>query len=185
MKVIALMGSPRIGSNTDILVDRAIEGLKSSGNSVEVKKVNLVDYKDEVCTACGKCRASGNCEPYEKTNKLLQEIKSCDTLILGTPTWWGAMSSYMKIFTDHWGAFLLPDYSSRLAGKSAIILSCCANPDVNIAEQVCEQIKGMLGFLKVNIKGTLGVKGLLGEKSAVMKNKEALDKAYALGKALV
>ena len=46
MKVLAFMGSPRLGSNTDILVDKAIDGVKSK--NTEVEKVNLVDYQDEV-----------------------------------------------------------------------------------------------------------------------------------------
>ena len=35
MKILALMGSPRKGSNTDILLDKVLEGAKTNGHNSE------------------------------------------------------------------------------------------------------------------------------------------------------
>lgn len=182
MKILAFMGSPRLGGNSDMMVDKAIEGAKSKG--AEVEKINLVDYQNEVCIACGKCREAGACVTWEKTNDLLQKMMVSDAFIFGTPTWWMAMSSLLKIYTDHFGAFLKMDYSSRIDGKSAIVLSSSGSPQTNMAEEVCKQVSQMLGFLKVDVKGTLGVNGLT-EKGDVANNKEAMDKSFELGVKLV
>lgn len=182
MKILAFMGSPRLGGNTDLLVDKAIEGAKSKG--AEVEKINLVDYQNEVCIACSKCREAGACVNFERTNELLQKMKDSDGFIFGTPTWWMAMSSLMKIYSDHFGAFLNMDYSSRIDGKSAIILSSSGSPQTNMAEDVCKQMSNLLGFLKVDIRGTLGVNGL-SEKGEVSGKTEIMDKTYDLGVKLV
>ena len=55
MKILALNGSPRKGSNTDILVDETLKGLADKNHSHE--KVYL--YKHEIlpCIDCRKCVA--------------------------------------------------------------------------------------------------------------------------------
>jgi hypothetical protein len=86
----------------------------------------------------------------------------------------------MKIFIDHWGAFLRPDYSSRISGKRAVITSCCGNPEVNLAEQVCKDLGQILSFLKVKVMASLGVMGVA-EIGAVARNQKALEDAFQLG----
>ncbi|MFQ5456241.1 MAG: flavodoxin family protein [Nitrospirota bacterium] len=182
-KTIALMSSPRIESNTDILTDKIIEGVKSNGTNVEVEKVNLVDYQSYVCRGCGQCRPTGNCEQYSEVNSVLQKIKEGDGMIIGTPTWWMGPSSQLKIFMDHFGAYLAPDYSSRIAGKRCVIVACNGNAEVNFAEQVCKNVADILGFLQVNVKSSLGLKGLI-DKGAAAKHTDMLDKAFNMGREL-
>jgi multimeric flavodoxin WrbA len=47
MKILALIGSPRIGRNTDILVDRVLQGAKSCGHATE--KIYIYDYQISPC----------------------------------------------------------------------------------------------------------------------------------------
>jgi multimeric flavodoxin WrbA len=54
MKIQALIGSPRIGSNTDILVDRVLQGAKSCGHATE--KICLYDYQILPCIDCRRCK---------------------------------------------------------------------------------------------------------------------------------
>ncbi|MCK5255898.1 MAG: NAD(P)H-dependent oxidoreductase, partial [Deltaproteobacteria bacterium] len=42
MKIMAFVGSPRKGGNTDILIDKVIEGAKSKAE-VEVEKIYLYE----------------------------------------------------------------------------------------------------------------------------------------------
>ena len=46
MNVLAIVASPRKGSTTDTLVDKAIEGVKSKHPDAEVEKINL--YSSEL-----------------------------------------------------------------------------------------------------------------------------------------
>ena len=40
VKIMAIMGSPRKGSNVDILIDKVIEGVKSK-TEVDLEKINI------------------------------------------------------------------------------------------------------------------------------------------------
>lgn len=58
MKVLAIVGSPRKGKATDLLVDKAIEGVSSKAPNCDVKKLNLIDYDIQHCRNCLVCRKS-------------------------------------------------------------------------------------------------------------------------------
>lgn len=181
---VVLMASPRLQSNTDILANKIIDGIRSVGSKDDVvEKIDLVELQEFVCCACGQCRAAGECLQFPEVTEILEKIEDADNLVLATPTWWLGPSSYLKIFMDHWGAFLRPDYTSRIAGKRAVIVSCCGNGELNLAEQVCNHLSEILSFLKVEVKGTLGVKGVP-EIGAVSRDSKALEEAFQLGVAL-
>lgn len=180
-KTVVLMASPRLQSNTDILANRIIDGIRSVGSANDIlDKIDLVELQDFVCCACGQCRRAGVCLQFPEVNETLNKIKEADGIVLATPTWWLGPSSYLKIFLDHWGVFLRPDYSSRIAGKRAVITSCCGNPEVNLSNQVCKDLSQILFFLKVKVVGTLGVKGVA-EIGAVSRDEKALEDAFQLG----
>lgn len=54
MKILALIGSPRKGGNTDILVEQILKGLKRGGHSGE--KLYLYDYEILPCLDCRGCK---------------------------------------------------------------------------------------------------------------------------------
>lgn len=183
-KTVVLMASPRLQSNTDILANKIIDGLRSAGSSEDViDKVDLVEMQDFVCCACGQCRSAGQCLQFPEVTELLEKIKEADGIVLATPTWWLGPSSLLKIFMDHWGAFLRPDHTSRIKGKRAVITSCCGNSEINLAEQVCKDLGQILSFLGVEVIGSLGVKGVP-EIGAVLRNEQALEDAFILGASL-
>lgn len=183
-KTIVLMGSPRLQSNTDTLTQKVIEGIQSVADpDDQIEKINVVEYQSYVCCACGQCREAGECLQFQPITDLLEKIKEADGLVIATPTWWLGPSSCLKILIDHWGAFLRPDYSSRIEGKRAVLVSCCGNPDVNLAEKVCDDLAQILAYLDVKVVGSLSVKGVarIGE---VNRDERALQSGFDLGVAL-
>ena len=117
-RTVVLMASPRLQSNTDILANKVIDGIRAAGSPDDIiDQIDLVEMKDFVCCACGRCRAAGECLQFPQVTSKLELIKKADGLVIATPVWWLGPSSYLKIFLDHWGAFLRPDYTPRLAGK--------------------------------------------------------------------
>jgi multimeric flavodoxin WrbA len=57
MKILGIMGSPRIGGNSDILLDDALAGAKDAGAQVE--KIILDKKKISGCKDCKKCNETG------------------------------------------------------------------------------------------------------------------------------
>ena len=58
-KVLALMGSPRIDKNTDVLLDLMLKGVEDKGH--EINKVYIFKENISPCTGCNYCGIKGEC----------------------------------------------------------------------------------------------------------------------------
>lgn len=54
VKVIAFVGSPRKGGNTDLLVQAVLKGAKGAGADASI--FYLYDYEIHDCRACDNCK---------------------------------------------------------------------------------------------------------------------------------
>ena len=59
MHVLGIVGSPRIGGNTEVLIDEVLAGAEEAGASTE--KVNLNKMEINPCQACNSCYKTGHC----------------------------------------------------------------------------------------------------------------------------
>ena len=88
MKVMAIIGSPRRGGNTEQLVDRVIEGCRSRGDA-EIEKVFIADRNIQYCSGCLTCTfpppGTGKCVLRDDMDVLIEKIRESDAFIFGTP----------------------------------------------------------------------------------------------------
>jgi hypothetical protein len=104
--LLAIVGSPRRGKATDVLLDKAIEGAKSRDPNCIVKKINLIEYDIKFCRNCLACRDSQTKEPVAKCSirddmdHIKEDILKSDSLILGTPVHMGFATAIMMAFLE-------------------------------------------------------------------------------------
>jgi multimeric flavodoxin WrbA len=100
MKLMAFVGSPRKHSNTDLLIDKVIEGAKSK-IEVEVEKIYLYDADIKYCTACGKhtiLEGRKPCPIKDDMEGILQRMEKADGFIFGSPNHGRTISAPMTNF---------------------------------------------------------------------------------------
>ena len=73
-RILGIVGSPRKGSNTHILVERVLEGAKSVG--AEPKKITLSELDIRPCRACDSCLKTGQCVQKDDFEIVLEEMKT-------------------------------------------------------------------------------------------------------------
>ena len=106
LNLLAVVGSPRKGKATDLLVDRAIEGVKSRAPNCDIKKLNLIEYDIQHCRNCLACRKSKTNEPYAKCairddmQQIYEDVLNSDVLIFGTPVHMGYATALMMSFLE-------------------------------------------------------------------------------------
>ena len=94
-KIIAINASPRTSWNTGILIRAAAKGAESEG--AEVKVYDL--YQSEKFTGCISCfgcklpEHQGVCVCKDGLTPILDDIRSADGLIIGTPNYLGDVSA--------------------------------------------------------------------------------------------
>ncbi len=95
MKVLGISGSPTKESNTDVLI-RAI--LEATG--AEREFIKLSEIKVGPCIACMKCVCTNECVLNDDFKWLSRRVMEADAIIVGSPTYYGAASAFMKAFIE-------------------------------------------------------------------------------------
>jgi multimeric flavodoxin WrbA len=99
MKIMAFNGSPRKKHNTDILLNKALEGAKSKGADTEL--IHLYDYNYKGCKSCFSCKlingkSYGKCAMNDELTAILKRASEADALIFGAPIYFGLITGEMK-----------------------------------------------------------------------------------------
>ncbi len=115
LHILGVSGSPRIGGNTDLILNEALAASKSSG--VETKLIRLSDYSLAPCNGCMACFATGNCAIKDDWQKLYNEITEADGIVLASPSYFQGVTAQMKIFIDRIGFLALARKRADFAGK--------------------------------------------------------------------
>ncbi|KAH0792133.1 flavodoxin family protein [Histomonas meleagridis] len=117
LKVIGINGSPRKGWNTHMVVEKALEGARDAG--AITKLYHISDFKIQPCLSCLTCKktpdSAGKCAIKDDLTPLLQEIKTADALVIGSPIYWSHISSYLHTALERmWFSNLryMPEHSS-------------------------------------------------------------------------
>ncbi len=177
MNVLALVGSPRKGSNTDLLVSAILEG--AAANNHTVSKVYLYDVDIAPCVDCKACkRGNYKCALGDGMQTLYPKLEDADVVVFGTPLYWYGPTAKMKLLVDRLRPFVA---SGKLKGKKAVLVI----PSEEGAD-ACNFAVGMFTlsfkYLGVDLVGKLLPKA--SEKAEVKKQPQTLMEARKLGKDL-
>lgn len=98
-KILAIVGSPRKGGNSELLVDEFIKGAREKGHTVE--KVCLREKKIAPCLACEAClRNGGTCVQKDDMAAILDKIIAADAIVLSTPVYYYSVCAQLKTMID-------------------------------------------------------------------------------------
>jgi multimeric flavodoxin WrbA len=104
MKVIAFNGSPRQNGNTNKALEIVLETLQKEGIETELVQMGSEDMHGcKGCGSCGKNKDERCIFDLDKVNDWIQMIKQADGVVIGSPTYFGGLSSQTKAFIDRVG----------------------------------------------------------------------------------
>ncbi|MBZ9621444.1 flavodoxin family protein [Clostridium sp. FP2] len=151
-KWIAVIGSPRRGKNTDLMVDYVIEGLNEKNISVD--KFFLSCSNISTCTGCEQCINTGICSIQDDVTEIIENMKKADGYVFASPAYNYNITAQMKSLLDR--TFCLNDYrdgwKSRLSpGKKAITVGICSGKTKEAIGYTVEGISKPLLELGVKI----------------------------------
>ena len=142
MKVIAINGSPRKKWNTATLLKHALKGAESAG--AETKLVHLYDLDYKGCISCFACKLKGGksfgkCAVNDDLAPLLEEIRTVDALILGSPIYFGDVTGEMRSFLERL-FFQFPIYEPDAAGPQPKKVRTAWVYTMNVTEELARQM---------------------------------------------
>ena len=104
MYALAINGSPRKGGNTELLLNKVLDELKNVGWETELVKVGGTSIRG--CIACKKCFENKDNECSVKKdnfNEIFSKMIKADAMILGSPTYFAAVSADLKALIERSG----------------------------------------------------------------------------------
>jgi multimeric flavodoxin WrbA len=199
MKLMAIIGSPRKGGNTELLVDQVIAGCKSK-TDVDVEKIFVVDKKIEYCKGCMTCvsppKGSGVCAIKDDMNEILKSMKDSDAFIFGTPNHMRTITAPLLNFLtrmlpllvfelkyDNEGNRLGANMSSKIKGKKVAMVISQGEPFF-CSSLVYDVLQNNLNDFNLESAGNIISIGNFKEGD-VAEKKDDLKKAFNLGLKLV
>ena len=182
MYAVAINGSPRKGGNTELLLNEVLEELKNGGWKTELVKVGGTAIRG--CTACNKCFENQDNEcsvKKDKFNGIFAKMLKADAMILGSPTYFAAVSADLKALIERAG------YVAYANGHAFSGKICAAVVAVRRggATHVYDTINHMFQMSRMILPGsTYWNMGYGLNKGEVREDQEGLANMHHLGKSI-
>ncbi len=131
MNILVLNGSPKKNG----IVSGMLKHIqKSIEPQVNAERIDIYDLIMKPCIACMKCRITGSCAlPEDDAHRIGQKLKHADGIVIGTPTYWGNMSSQLKVLFERNVPVIMKEQDRGFPiklqkGKPAVIVTSCTTP---------------------------------------------------------
>lgn len=180
VKILGIVGSPRKGGNTELLVNEVLKAASSAGTKTET--IFLSDYQLAPCDGCQACFDTKSCAITDDVEKLFQKIVEADAIVLGSPVYFGGVTAQVKTFIDRIG------YLNNARGRRSLANKIGAAAVVGRRTGMLNTSLQILTFLTsarmiVPNGGRLVAVGR--DKGDVLNDAEGMENAKHLGSTIV
>jgi multimeric flavodoxin WrbA len=187
MKVLGIMGSPRRQSNTEILLDKALEGAREAG--AEVEKVLVSKLKISPCLEIYACRKDGNCAIKDDMQALYEKLLEADHVIFASPMFFYGVTSQAKAVIDRCQALWVRRHVLGMGKEDkrerrGMFISVGATRGAKLFDGAVLTVKYFFDAIGVKYSGDLLVRGI-DNKGQIREHPAALEDAFRLGQELV
>jgi multimeric flavodoxin WrbA len=187
MKVLGIMGSPRRQSNTEILLDKALEGARKAG--AEVEKVLVSKLKISPCLEIYACFKDGNCAIKDDMQLLYEKLLEADHIIFASPIFFYGITSQAKAVIDRCQALWMRRHVLGIGKEDkrerrGVFISVGATRGQKLFDGAVLTVKYFFDAIGVKYFGDLLVRGI-DNKGQIEEHPETLEDAFRLGQELV
>lgn len=154
MKIVAVLGSPRLNGNSAFIAGRFLDVAKNLGAETRSFSLNTLTYRG--CQACRACKKSSEvCVLKDDLTEVLDAVREADVIVLASPVYFADVSGQMKLFIDRTYCFLTPDFHSNpkgsrlLPGKVVVFIQTQGFEDTVFAD-VFPRYEGVMRFIGIN-----------------------------------
>jgi len=186
MKVIGINGSPRIGGNNDLLLDKALEGAKAAGAEIEKLHLNTINFRG--CQECADALTNGNCKVMDDMQGVLKKVIEADAVIIASPIFFGSVTGQLKCMIDRFQCYWMGKYTHKtvkpLSRKRGAFICVQGTDKESFFLNAKSVIKNFFATIDADYKAELSCM-TIDRKAEVLEHPELLDKAFRIGKKIV
>lgn len=179
-KIVAVSGSPRRG-NTDAIIEKILEGAKSEGANTSSYKITDMNIKG--CQSCFYCRSHAGCSQQDDMQKIYDDLKDADAVVLGSPIYFFEVTGQFKTFFDRLFPLIDANGSPRFGRKKTVLVFAQGNPDPEKFEQSRNITASACSYIGLDVADTIVLSNGKDTGTAAA-SKAVMDKAFEDGKLL-
>ncbi len=117
MRILGIGGSPRVGGNSDFLLETALEAAAEAG--AEVERLYVRELEISPCRECDRCRERQPCPlPADGARTIFEALERCPVVVLATPVFFYGPPAPLKALIDRAQA----RYHARRAERTSPVL---------------------------------------------------------------
>ena len=184
MKIVAVLGSPRLNGNSAFVAGRFLEAARNLGAHTRSFALNALAYRG--CQACMSCKKTSEvCVLKDDLSEVLEAVREADVIVLASPVYFGDVTGQMKLFIDRTYCYLTPDFhtnpqgSRLLPGKTAVFIQTQGFADAAVFADVFPRYRDVMRF--IGIKEAHLIRGCgLSKRDDVCKREDVLKQAEEL-----
>jgi len=187
MKVLGIMGSPRRESNTEILLDKALEGAREAG--AEVEKVLVSNLNISPCLEIYACFKDGKCSIKDDMQTLYGKLLEADHIIFASPIFFYGITSQAKAVVDRCQALWARRHVLGMGKEDkrvrrGVFVSVGATRGPKLFDGAVLTVKYFFDAIGVKYYGDLLIRGI-DNKAQIREHPTAPEDAFRLGQELV
>jgi len=187
MRVLGIMGSPRKHSNTEILLDRALEGAGEAG--AEIEKVLISKLKISPCLEIYACFKDGNCTIRDDMQTLYDKLLEADHIVFASPIFFYGVTAHAKALIDRCQALWARRHVLGMGKEDrrvrrGVFISVGATQGEKLFDGAVLTVKYFFDAVGVKYSGDLLIRGI-DNKAQIKEHPTALEDAFRLGQELV
>lgn len=143
-KIVALVGSPNVSGNTAAIVNSVLDGAMGLSTNVikyhNLWKITTFDRGEFIL----HCHDKKHPVIDESAQEILEDIRTADVLIFGTPVYFDMPTSQFQLILEYMYSMISTDFNdSELAGKKAVVVVSCTEIDrdsLNVVDTVAHSL---------------------------------------------
>ena len=188
MKVLGISGSPRHGSNTEILLEWVLNGAASSGAATGILRACNLNIMP--CSHCDDCWRSGKCSLLDDMQDVFGEIEQSDFIVLAAPVQFMGVPAQMKTLIDRTQSRWCKKYILKQPPlgderkRYGLFVSVGGCTGEHLFEAAETTVKAFFISLDIKYTGKLVYSGIEG-RAQIQTNTLALQEAFTAGQKLV
>ncbi|MBM3252849.1 MAG: flavodoxin family protein [Candidatus Omnitrophica bacterium] len=176
IKILGILGSPRIGGNNEVLLRKVLSHLNNARRKTQLIKLRDLDIAP--CNSCNGCYNSARCVIKDDIEKVFKKIEDSDVIILGSPVFFLGVSAQTKILVDRsqpkWiEKYILKKTIGPSKTKKGIFISIRGGKGKEIFRCVEKPIRAFFDVHNIKYEKGIFLDGI-DEKGAIMKNKKTI-----------
>ncbi len=186
IQVLGVVGSPRKGGNTDLLLEQVLAGAASTG--AEVNRIVIRELNIAPCRACEACSRRGICVIQDDMQQVYPKLIAADRLAFASPIYFLGVSAQAKAFIDRTQCLWARQYvlrqplveADKATQRKGLFISVGGTKGKRLFEGAIRTVRSFFDAIQMQYVGEL-VFWSVDERGAIRKHPTALQQAFDMG----